>query len=65
MKGFGASAPRLNAAAAPSSPLQLLAGLRELVGPRVWSQMEPSISAMLQLRDEPVLLTSPRVLIVK
>jgi protease-4 len=68
-KGFGASAPRISGQApagdAAAARLQLIAGIRELVGPRVWSQLEPSLRAMLQMRDEPVLLTSPRVLIVK
>jgi protease-4 len=68
-KGFGVMAPRMGSRAPMSgdsaAPIQLLAGIRELVGPRVWSQLEPSLSGMFQLRDEPVLLMSPRVLIIK
>jgi protease-4 len=66
-KGFGVTAPRISGQAPlnADAPLQILAGIRELVGPRVWSQLEPSIRAMFQLRDQPVVLMSPRVLIVK
>jgi protease-4 len=69
LKGFGVMAPNMNTGRASqgdaAARVQLLAGIRELVGPRAWSQLEPSLRAMMQLRDEPVLLTSPRVLIVK
>jgi protease IV len=69
LKGFGVSAPRLGvtnpAQGEGAARLQLMGAIREVVGPRVWKQMEPSIQGMLQMRDEPVLLMSPRVLIVK
>jgi protease-4 len=42
---------------------QLFAAVRELVGERAWAQIEPSLAALLQLREHPVVLTSPRVLI--
>ena len=44
---------------------QLFAAVRELVGERAWGQIEPTLTALMQLRESPVVLTSPRVLIVK
>ena len=35
----------------------------QLLGPRAWNSIADSIQALLELRTEPVLLTSPRVLI--
>lgn len=53
--GFGASAP------ATASPLAR-AG-RELLGDRAWSQLSGQLRAFMELRNEPVLLVSPRAII--
>lgn len=50
------------ARASPSTPL-VLESMRELLGPIAFDQLMDHIAAMMQLRREPVLLTSPRVLI--
>lgn len=42
-----------------------LAAMRELVGPANYDQVAASLSALLQLRKEPVVLVSPSVLIIK
>ncbi len=39
--------------------------LKEIVGPRAWPGVRDSLSAMWQLREEPVLLTMPRALIFR
>lgn len=39
--------------------------LQEIVGPRAWPVVRDSLNAMWQMRREPVLLTSPRVLIFR
>jgi protease-4 len=68
LKGFGASAPRIQGASGLSEGMaraQLLGAIREVVGPKAWKQMAPSIEGFLQLRDEPVLLISPKVMVVK
>ena len=44
---------------------QFFSAIREVVGPRAWKQIGPSLEALMQLRDQPVLLLSPRVLIFK
>lgn len=43
--------------------LHMLRTLADLVGPAAWPQVRDSLGALLQLRDEPVLLLSPRILI--
>lgn len=63
LSGFGgASAPSLLGQPVQT---QLFAAVRELVGERAWAQIEPSLTALLQLREQPVVLTSPRVLITR
>lgn len=59
----GVSLPRqFGEAAAPG----LLAGsLRALVGEKHWPQVRDQLGALMQLRTEPVLLTSPRAILVK
>ncbi len=39
--------------------------LRDLVGPRHWPGVRDSLSALMQLRDEPVILASPHVIIIR
>jgi protease-4 len=68
LKGFGVTSPRIGASsagAAQAAPLQLVGAIRELVGPHAWKQLEPSLEGAMQMRDEPVLLLSPRVLFVR
>ena len=38
--------------------------LREVVGPKHWPAVQDSLNAIMQMRQEPVLLTSPRTLII-
>jgi protease-4 len=59
-KGFGASAPKV---IAPET--QVAAALKEVVGPRAWPQIREAISGLMLLRDEPVVLVMPRVIVVK
>ncbi len=60
---------RRNSAApthAPAASLRPLAdAARALVGERQWPAVRNSLGAMFQLRDQPVLLTSPTVIIVR
>jgi protease-4 len=46
-------------------PAELLATLRAAVGPKAWPQVRAELSGMMQLRDQPVVLMSPSVLIFK
>lgn len=62
LKGF-AAAPSITGATPVRG--QILGAIREVVGPRAWSQMEPSIVGYLQMRDQPVILMSPNVLIFR
>lgn len=51
-------------ASAPGQGLAPALGIfREVLGDRAFAQLEPSIHAMLQLRDQRVLLISPRAII--
>ncbi len=54
--GLGVNAPTV-------SPLAQAA--KELLGERSWNQLRESLGAFMQMRDEPVILASPRVLIFK
>jgi len=62
LKGFVA-APSVRAGG--GSGMELVSLVREIVGQRAWKQIEPSMTGLMQMRDEPVLLISPKVLIVK
>lgn len=63
---LGASAPALRARAQPAASFEpLVAAARGLVGERNWPAVRDNLGAMLQLRDRPVLLVSPRAVIVK
>lgn len=65
-ESFGASALRpvgSGAGAAAQNPLVDV--VRSLVGERQWPAVRDSLGALMQLRDEPVLLTSPSVIIVR
>lgn len=68
MGGFGLRAATRNQAAMEASNAGLDAAaslIRELVGPRAWPSLRDSIKAMWQMRREPVLLTTPRILIFR
>lgn len=43
----------------------LVTAARELVGDSTWRQISPSLQALMQMRDQPVILMSPRVIVVK
>jgi protease-4 len=45
--------------------LPAVRAVRELVGPRAWDAVRDAMTAMTQLRKEPVLLVSPRTLIFR
>ena len=56
----------VRARVAAGAELSPLAGaLRELLGEEAWSAARASMAALLQLREEPVLLTMPRALIFR
>lgn len=65
MGGF-AAAPNVGGRIAENAGSQMLSGaLKELVGPANWPQVRDQLSALMQLRKQPVVLTSPRAVIVK
>ncbi len=43
----------------------VVAALRELVGEQAWAAVRDGLTALMQLRSEPVLLVSPRALIFR
>jgi protease IV len=51
--------------ASPSPAAQLGQIMQEIVGEANWPQVRSSLEAFLQMRDEPILLVSPRALIIK
>lgn len=63
MKGFGASAPRIQGPG--GSEMQMAGMLKEIVGPRAWPQVRAAVSGLMLLRDQPVVLVMPRVIVVK
>jgi protease-4 len=63
--GFVKSPNPTGKLAAEAGPQMLFGTLKELVGPRQWSQIRDQLSAFMQLRKDPVVLTSPRAIIVK
>jgi protease-4 len=58
--GIGASAPTPGGSLSP-----LAEAARELLGERSWNQLRDSLGAFMQLRNEPVILASPKVLLFK
>jgi hypothetical protein len=48
-----------------AGPQMLFGTVKELVGPRQWPQIRDQISAFMELRKEPVILTSPRAVYVR
>lgn len=62
---LGASAPSVNAPTGASIPAPLAQAVRELLGPAAWESVRDQYSAMMQLRREPVILVSPRAIILK
>jgi protease-4 len=48
-----------------AGPPMLFGAVKELVGPKQWPQIRDQLSAFMQLRKQPVVLTSPRAIIVK
>ena len=63
-KGYVRS-PRVESGGLTASAADLVGALREAVGPRAWPALRSSLSAMLLLRDHPVLLTMPRAVIIR
>ena len=61
------SSPRVSASDFTSTLVgpAMIGAVREIVGPKAWAQIEPSLTGILQLRDEPVVLISPSVLIFR
>lgn len=62
--GSMASAP-VDGGNAMSPAIGAISLLREVVGPQAWPTVRDNISALMQLRNERVLLVSPRVLIFR
>lgn len=59
---FGVAAPGAQAAHQAGAFAELA---RQIVGDRAWEQLRGSMTALMQMRDEPVLLVNPRVLIFR
>lgn len=57
---FGVASPGVGS---PSGAFAEFA--RQIVGDRAWEQLRGSMTALMQMRDEPVLLVNPRVLIFR
>jgi len=67
-ESFGAATPGLSFRQAPATGGGLrpvVETMRALVGERQWPAVRDSLGAMMQLREEPVLLVSPRAIIVR
>jgi ClpP class serine protease len=68
-ESFGAAAlgigVRKPGAFAATGMNPVVEAIRALVGERQWPAVRDSLGALIQLRDEPVLLASPRVIIVR
>lgn len=62
-KGFGAAGPKIQGLMGTES--QMASMLKEIVGPRAWPQVRSAISGLMLLRDQPVVLVMPRVIVVK
>jgi protease-4 len=62
--GFMLKAPEAKSQT-PSVLAAAVATLREMVGERAWASVSTSLNAMWQLRREPVILVSPRVLMFR
>ncbi len=63
--GATSAAVPLRARHADASLLPLTDAARALVGERQWPALRDSLGAVMQLRDQPVLLASPTVIIVR
>ncbi|MFT3685344.1 MAG: signal peptide peptidase SppA [Phycisphaerales bacterium] len=63
--GVGASASRVNAAAPGPIATEVRRIIRSVVGSANEQRLTTAMSALWQMRDEPVILASPRVLIFK
>ena len=62
--GVGISAPGVHAmTTAPGDLGVAAAAIRALVGPRAWPALRDALAAMWTLRNEPVVLTAPRILL--
>jgi len=62
-KGLGVRAPRVSSPAFPGG--ELAAALRAVVGDRAWPEVSRAITALMLLRDRPVILAMPRAIIVR
>jgi len=58
MHGFGMQAPSVGAAA-------VVAGLKEIVGPKAWPAVRSSLEGLALLRDHPVVLVMPQPIIIR
>jgi protease IV len=64
--GFGVTAPGVMASGSAADPiLAAMASLRTLLGEQRFEMVRDAINANLLLRDEPVLLTMPRVIMFR
>ena len=60
------AAPDIGSKIAEQAGGQVLFGaVKELVGPKQWPQVRDQLSALMQLRKKPIVLTSPRAILVK
>ncbi len=65
MGGFGITAPDTSGLAARNTFAGFTAAAEQLLGPASWATLRDAMNAMLMLRDENVLLVSPRVLLFR
>ncbi len=64
-EAFGGFAAAKTGAAGPGVLADLAAGARVILGEETWAQLQPAMAGLMQMRKEPVILMSPRVLIFR
>lgn len=63
--GVSASSPLAGRVARSATQAELAEIARQIVGPHAWPQISRQLDAMMQLREEPVLLMSPKAIIIR
>ncbi len=62
--GSSASAAGLDGDNHGLGPTLISSALREALGPRAWPQVRDALGALMQMRRQPVLLVSPRIVVI-
>ncbi len=60
--GIGASSPEVSARTAGAA---VAGAVREAVGPQAWPAVRDALEGLMQVRSEPILLISPRAVVVR